>query len=294
MADRKRTEPSWDDLRTLLALGRHGSLSAAARSLDVSHATIARRIQSLERAVGGKLVERRADGYILTAAGAEAVSVAGEMDLATRTLARDHQTSSPRGLVRVNAPSGLVHGFLTARLVEAVRRYPRLDLELTADLRAISLERHEADIAIRLCRPQDGDIIARPLATIGYGLYATPDLCERVAANEKPAFIGFDEAAGHVPEAEWLTRTFPRARIVFRASNQFAQSIAARSGAGIALLPHYIGRPDAQLRECDLGVSAPTRDAYILTRRRDRKNETVRLIANDVAEIFTAERHLLR
>jgi len=69
----------WEDMRVFLALGRHGSLSAAARALSVNHATIARRIQSLEDRLGDKLVDRRPDGYALTPAGRLALAAASEM-----------------------------------------------------------------------------------------------------------------------------------------------------------------------------------------------------------------------
>ncbi|MBI0539672.1 LysR family transcriptional regulator, partial [Roseomonas sp. KE2513] len=66
MADQKRTDLDWQDVRNFVALARHGSLSAAARMLSVNHATIARRLHSLEESLGEKLVERRSDGYVLT------------------------------------------------------------------------------------------------------------------------------------------------------------------------------------------------------------------------------------
>jgi hypothetical protein len=94
--------------------------------------------------------------------------------------------------------------------------YPGLDIDLATDVRSISLERHEADIAVRLGRPDDGDVIAKPVTTIAYGFYATAEMCARLAAGEEPAFIGFDEADAHLPEAVWLSRHFPRARRPFR------------------------------------------------------------------------------
>jgi molybdate transport repressor ModE-like protein len=78
--DEKRTEVDWQDLRIFLALGRHGSLSAAARALGVNHATIARRLHSLEDSLGEKLVESRPEGFALTLAGTHALAVAGDMD----------------------------------------------------------------------------------------------------------------------------------------------------------------------------------------------------------------------
>ncbi|NIF66880.1 LysR family transcriptional regulator, partial [Burkholderia sp. Cy-647] len=88
MADQIRTTPDWEDIRVFVALARHGSLSAAARALSVSHATISRRIQSLEQALGERLVERRPDGYVLTPAGTRTLGSASEMEAAAAQLGR--------------------------------------------------------------------------------------------------------------------------------------------------------------------------------------------------------------
>jgi DNA-binding transcriptional LysR family regulator len=292
VADRKRTEADWQDLRVFLALGRGGSLSAAARALGVNHATIARRIQSLEASLGAKLVERRPDGYRLTPAGNEALAAASDMEAASLTLGRLGDDDAPRGLVRINAPPALAEGFLIARMAALAQVYPGLDIDLATDLRSVSLERHQADIAIRLSRPDDGDVIARPLLAIGYGFYGTSEACQRVEGGGEPVFVGFNEADGFVPEAAWLARQFPRARVAFRAANQLAQAIAARAGAGLALLPHYIGRSDDALRPCDLAAAHPPRDAFLITRRRDRGDRPVRVVAEHVAKVFLEARAL--
>lgn len=292
MADRKRTELDWEDLRVFLALARHGSLSAAARALGVNHATIARRIQSLESDVSDKLVERRPDGYVLTPAGTQVMTLVSDMEAAVQTIGRSGANSTPGGLVRVNASPALAHGFLAPRLAGIFALYPALDIDLATDIRAVSLERYEADIAIRLSRPTDGDVIARPLVTLGYGFYGTAAACACIEDGGEPTFVGFDEADAHVPEASWLARQFPRARLVFRASNQFAQAMAARSGAGIALLPHYIGRAEAKLHACDLGTVPPNRDAWLVTRQRDRNSPAVRAVAEHIVRLFDAERPL--
>ncbi|MEJ5976284.1 LysR family transcriptional regulator [Novosphingobium sp. PS1R-30] len=292
MADRKRTDVDWQDLRVFLALGRHGSLSAAARALGVNHATIARRIRSLEQSAGAKLVERRPEGYALTSAGNQALAAAGDMEAAARAIGRSGTDDAPKGLVRVNASPALAHGFLARRLAGLTVRHAALDIDLASDIRSISLERHEADIAIRLSRPEDGDVIARPLVTLGYGFYGTPAACLAVEHGAEPVFIGFDEADGHVPEAGWLARHYPRRRVAFRASNQFAQAMAALSGAGLALLPHYIGRSEPGLRGCALDVAPPPRDAWMLIRRRDRGDLAIRTVAEGLAALFDAERAL--
>jgi DNA-binding transcriptional LysR family regulator len=292
MADKKRTEPDWQDIRVFLALGRHGSLSAAARALSLNHATIARRLHALETTLGERLVERRPDGYVLTLAGTRTVAAAADMEAAVHTLGRSGTDDAPRGMVRVNAPPALSQGFLVSRLAGLPTQYPGLDIDLAADLRVVSLERHETDIAVRLGRPRDGDVLARPLVTLGYGFYGTPKVCRRVEAGADPVFVGFDEVNSHLPEAVWLARHFPRARVAFRAGSQFAQATAAKADAGLALLPHFIGRMEKRLSPCRLTPVPPTREVWLLTRRQDRTHQPIRTVVDVLTEMFRDERAL--
>jgi DNA-binding transcriptional LysR family regulator len=292
VSDEKRTEIDWQDLRVFLALGRHGSLSAAARALGMNHATIARRLHSLEDSLGEKLVERRPEGFVLTLAGTHTLAVASDMDSASRTLGRAGPDNAPKGLVRINVPPALTHGYLIAKLSKMAAAYPGLDIELATDVRPISLERHEADIAVRVGRPDDGDVIAKPVATIAYGFDATAQMCARLAAGEEPAYIGFDEADAHVPEAVWLSQHFPRARRPLRASNQFAQGIAARSGVGVALLPLYIGRAESSLRRCDLGPVPAPREVFVVRRRQNSRTMPINVVVDHLASVFRQDRAL--
>lgn len=292
MTDKKRTELDWQDVRIFLALARCGSLSAAARMLSVNHATIARRLHSLEESLGEKLVERRPDGYVLTPAGTHVLEAASDMEQAAQVLRRGSQDGTPSGLIRISSSPGLTGGFLVSRLPVLTARYPKLDIDLAPVLRSVSLERHEADIAIRFDKPKDGDIIARPLATVGYGFYGTEEACRTAEAGSNLVLIGFNEADSYLSQSTWVTKHFPRARIAFRAKDQFLQSIAARSGVGLALIPHYIGRADPMLRICDLSAVPPSREVYLLTRSRDRKDASIRMVADAVAEMFEQEREL--
>lgn len=292
MLVKKRTEPDWQDIRVFLALGRHGSLSSAARALAVNHATIARRIQSLETTLGMKLVERRKEGYVLTAAGTRTLATASDMESAVQMLGRDGAAEVPRGLVRVNAPPALSQGFLLKRLADLPRQHPGLDIELATDLRKVSLERHETDIAVRMLRPSDGDVIAKRLVAVAYGFYGTAALCKQVEAGAPPVFIGFDEASAHMPEAAWLAQQFPRARVSFRANNHVAQATAARAQAGIALLPHYLGRVERGLRLCKLSPVPPEREIWLVTRRQGRSDLPIRTVVEHLKTIFAEQRSL--
>ncbi|MCA1398501.1 LysR family transcriptional regulator [Bradyrhizobium sp. BRP56] len=289
MADQNRTAIDWEDVRLFAALARHGSLSGAARALSVNHATVARRVKSLETTIGERLVERRPDGYVLTRRGARMLDAANDMEAAAARLGHRGTSGAPTGLVRINAPPSLSQNFLVHRLARLSRQQPGLDIDLATDFRTVSLERREADIALRFGRPEDGDVIARRLVSMGFGFYATADCRRRIDAGDEPVFVGFDEANAHLPEALWLFRKFPHARMSFRTSNQAAQAAAAQAGAGIALLPHFIGRAKRKLCACKLAHAPPPRELWLITRRRDRNDPLVGTVARHLADIFANE-----
>lgn len=289
MTVKKRTDLDWRDMRIFLALGRYGSLSATARALRVNHATVARRVHSLELSVGQKLVERRPDGYVLTPAGERALRVAAEMESAAQSLKHaglNDADGSLGGLVRINAPPGLSQGFILARLTELTNSYPGLDIDLATNLRSVSLDRHEADIAVRVGDLVDADLIARPLGRMAFGFYGSSAQCEKVELGEPPVFVSFNEESADMPGTSWLVQQFPHARISLRAENHILQAIAARDGAGLALLPHYLGRTLPGLNLCALGPVPPPRDMWLLTRRQDRNVPRLRAVMEHLIDAF--------
>lgn len=294
MGDRKRTEIDWQDVRIFLALGRYRSLSAAARALQVNHATVARRIQSLEDSLGEKLVERRPDGYVLTAAGEVALHAASGMEAAAQRLKPSERSDDEavRGLVRVNASPALAHAFLSAQLARIMSVHPGVDIDLATDLRSVSLDRRKADIAVRIGKPTDGDLIAKGVGRLGFGFYGTSKRCAQVEKGQPPVLIDFDEQNADMPESGWLAQRFPRARVAFRAENQLLQAAAAREGAGIALLPHYIGRRMPGLRLCTSMTPPPEREIFLLIRGADRNVPAIRAVMRHLADAFKAHRDL--
>lgn len=292
MADKKLTTLDWEDVRIFVSLARYGSLSAAARALSLTHATISRRIQSLEHTLKEKLVERRPDGYVLTPAGTHVLSSANEMEVAAARLIRGGSDDKPKGLVRVNSSPSLTQSFLVPRLAKLAVEHPLLDINITTDLRNVSLERHETDIALRLGKPLDGDVLAKKVASIGFGFYATKEWCQRIKKGTAPEFCCFDELNAHLPEAEWLLQHFPRTRLAFRANNQIAQAAGAEQGAGIAMLPHFIGRTSKLLHHCPLEHMPPSRGVWLLTRPQDRRDLSIRTVVEFLTETFSTERAL--
>src|SRR5690242_6236381 len=170
MTDKKRSAREqavdWEDIRFFTALARHGTLAATARSLKVTHATVARRLANFEAALGRPLFTRGAGGFALNAAGAAALAEAAQMEMAACALAdRREVAGTISGSVRVTLARVLADGFLAERLSPLQARHPELDIELVATSRNLSLALREAEIALRLARPVSGELLAPRVMT---------------------------------------------------------------------------------------------------------------------------------
>ena len=285
MTDKKRTALDWEDVRYFVALARYGTLSATARELRVNHATVARRVTSLETQLGRPLFDRRADGYALTAEGKAVLDEARSMDEAALSVLRRLEAGTElSGLVRLSVGRVLAERFLIDRLRTFHKRYPAIDLEVIGGSRVVSLARREADVALRYGSPKDSELV---------GFYASPDYRDRLKAGDAPTFIGYDEESDFIAEAAWLTRRFGERRFSFRTNSQTTQAAAARAGYGVALLPRYVAADEQGLVQVSLGERLPERDVWLLIRRDLTKVPRVRAVTDYLIDLFRRERKLL-
>lgn len=121
---------------------------------------------------------------------------------------------------------------------------------------------------------------------MAFGFYGTSEVCETAEAGAHPAFVSFNEENSNMPESTWLSQQFPHARVALRAENHMLLAIAARSGASLALLPHYIGRRVPGLRLCTLGPLPPPREIWLLIRRQYRESKSVRAMMQHLVDAF--------
>ncbi|WP_341704248.1 LysR family transcriptional regulator [Ferrovibrio sp.] len=276
MNDRKRTDAlDWNDLRYVLELSRRGSLSAAARSLKVNHATVARRIAALETALGVILFDRHARGYRATAAAQPVIAAAEQVEAPLLRLGRQagaRQAEQVEGLVRITATEGVASYSIAPHLPALLQRWPLLQIEIVVEHRSLSLARREADIAFRWARPQSGDLYASRLGTVPHRLYRGALLAEQNAV------AAFDDSLADLPETQWLGRQ-PALRPVLRSNSMQPLLAAARAGACAVLLPDYIGRGFPELVP-DPGKAVVSRDLWLVVHRDLRRAPRVRVVAD--------------
>lgn len=240
MIGKEFTQIDWDDLRHFLALAQAGTFLGAARQIGVEHATISRRIAALEKDLGRKLVDRRGRRIVLTDDGEQvarhAALVAQQMAVIEQ-LGRASATEM-RGHVRISAPPAL-SSVLLAKPVAAIRReHPGIEITLVGEKRLASLNRREADIAVRMSRPEDGDYAIAKIGEMAFHLYASKAYLETVAEAQW-TFIGYDEGMNASPQQLRLFELAACRPIAIRSSVLEFQAAAARLGGGVVLLPDF-------------------------------------------------------
>ncbi|MFT3698564.1 MAG: LysR family transcriptional regulator [Kofleriaceae bacterium] len=231
----------WQDLRHFAAFVKAKSLSGAAKELAVDHVTVARRLAALERAVGLRLVDRRERVPVLTEDGARlAVAVAAMergADAVTRAAAR--VSDAVEGIVTITAPPTMMNALIAPRAGELRAAYPGLTLHLVGEKRVVSLSRREADLALRLVKPVEPELVVKKLGAFAFRLYGHRRYLDRTKPRDH-VFITFDASGSSLPQHAWLERHAGDRAIVLRTNDLESQLAAARAGLGLVVLPAYV------------------------------------------------------
>ena len=276
---------SWDQLQVFLAAARTGTLSAGARDLDSSPATVLRRLRVLERKLQVELFVRSSRGYALTQAGSELLAhvqaIEEEVLAAERRLGgRDQRLS---GSIRVATLDDLVQTVLGPVLAGFVQRHPAVELNLQIDSEFTNLTRRSADVAIRAGgQPKSPDVIARRVCDIGVALYASREYLRRQPLRPGlqqlagHRIVRGDEARAHLPMEEVIEQYAGGATVAFRSNSMLARCSAVRDGIGVGFLPCFVA--DAERNLIRLGDVIPEASAtlWILVHADLRRNARVR------------------
>ena len=247
-----RRPPSADDLIVLLAVAREGRYTGAAERLGLNHTTIARRIESLEQSLGGRVLARGAAGWVLTPLGEHALAAAEDVERAMRRLSPD-DAPALAGVVRLSATDGF-SGFIAAPAMAALReRHPDVSLEIVAATRRAAQQRVGVDLEVVVGRPHVQRAEAIHLGDYVLGLYASRAYLDR---HGEPA--SFDELAGaplvYFIESMLQVDALDEARRSTRgmvdavsSTNVYVHVDATRAGAGYGLLPAFLADPHDDL-----------------------------------------------
>jgi len=239
---------NWDDLKYLLAVARTGSVSRAARTLAVDHATVIRRLEGLERALGAKLFQRNARGYSLTVTGerllVSAQTMEGEAARASTELRNGQARVS--GTLKISALEGIGNFFLARHLAAFGAAHPDLSIEFITLQQLVALSRREADIAITLQPPSQGQFHIARLTDYTLEVYGSRDYLARapeVVTKEdfaQHSFTGYIDDLIFVRDLNYLDEIGIRVKPRLQSSSIHIQLEVTREGYGLCVLPRFI------------------------------------------------------
>ncbi|MBT5241105.1 MAG: LysR family transcriptional regulator [Rhodospirillaceae bacterium] len=288
----------WSVVRDFLAVVETGSLSAAARKLKVSQPTLSRRIADLEEKLGATLFLRTPKGLLMTETGEGILADAREMETSALAIERraDAGRDALEGLVRVSCTEGLGTKWLPQHLRSFHETYPRLQVEILVDNRALNLVRREADIALRLFRPEQPDLIARKLGGLAMGMYGSKDYLAEYGVPDKvsdlkPHFhVGFDESLQGRSEIQVLETMFEAERIIHRSNSFVGQYEAARAGIGLAMIDCFLGDADPNLERILPDKLFHTVEVWLVTHAEVSRSARIRVLFDHIAACFEADK----
>jgi DNA-binding transcriptional LysR family regulator len=256
---------------------------------------VGRRLASLEERVEARLFDRMPEGYVLTPTGRDLLERAERMEAEALGIAREIKGRDQRavGSVRLSATEMLATRFIAPHLPRFRQRYPELSLEIECTNRVVSLSRREADVALRLARPREDDVVSKRLASVPVALYAAHRYLERCGApaDAERSLRGhsvmlFVDARAFAVENDWLGERLDGAQVVLRSDSVSSVYAATIAGLGIALLPRAVADLDGRLVRLDTETAPEPRIIWQAVHRDLQKSARVRAVLAFVAEVL--------
>ncbi len=294
----------WDKLRIFHDVAEAGSFTHAGETLNLSQSAVSRQVGALEENLGVMLFHRHARGLILTEQGETLYRTAHDVSarLAMTEAMITDAAEKPRGELKVTTTVGFGSTWLTPRIREFTEHYPDVTLHLILDDRELDLGMREADIAIRMHEPVQGDLVKRKLVKVHRHIYASPDYLSRNGtpttiedlADHKLIVYG-EEAPTVIADVNWLLTlgdkgSRKRLRPTLKVNNIYSTLLAVESGVGIAGLPDYIVQGHSRVTRIIPEVEGPAFDTFFVYPEELRHSKRVAIFRDFLVRKVRGER----
>jgi DNA-binding transcriptional LysR family regulator len=267
----------WDKLRIFHTAAESGSFTHAAEKLGMSQSAVSRQISALEEDLGLKLFIRHARGLVLTEVGEQLFRTAHRMHWELQQVETQMSESQevPTGPLVVTTTVGIGSTWLSSRIYEFLELFPEIQIEIKLNDAELDLAMREADVAIRLHRPNQSEMIQRKLFTVHNHFYASHNYLaghgepQTVEQLDQHRVITFGEPVpSYLGDINYLDRlgrpdSGPR-RPALKVNAIYGMMQACRAGIGIAMLPDYVTETETTLKRILVGIELPAYEAYFV------------------------------
>jgi len=278
----------WDGLRYFLAAADSGSLTAAARLLNSNQPTVGRHIDAIESELGIKLFQRSVKGLILTEEGKYIYEQSIKIQNSIVKIKRYVQSGNEKakGTVKLSVPEGLGQEILIPALGEFYKKYPYINLVLNVSSNASNLTRGEADIAVRLFRPDEADLVIKHLGEMKMSLFASTNYIDKYSLPDKLEslnthnVITYGEELSSLPENIWLLEHTIKSSHIFSSDSTAARLKATLTGIGISIQPEALAKLNTDLLQVLNEVNIPSHNVWLVYHKDLRHSERIRTVLN--------------
>lgn len=290
----------WTLMRSFLAVLDAGSLLGAARRLQQSQPTLGRHIQVLEAQLGTALFERTGRGLTPTIAAREIADHARAMQDAANALQRELSRSSGvlTGTVRLTASQTVATYLLPPLIAKLRKETPEIQIELVASDEVKNLLRREADIALRMVRPEQDSLIARKVASLAIGTYASKKYLKAYGVPTDAIdllnhqLIGYDQVMTILKGFRAFEVSVSRENFAFRTDDNIVQWQAVRAGLGIGFVASYLAKTDRSVKRVLPDLQTPDLPIWLTTHREIHGNPRIRRVYDFLATELAADASL--
>lgn len=258
-----------NDLIYVAAVAETGTLSGAARKIQVNHATVFRRIAQLEKDIGVRLFERTTGRYVATSAGEELASAGAEMELtAERSLIKvAGRDLRPSGMVRITTTDSVALKLLNPIIKKCRARYPEITLQIGIDNKMADLARRDADIAVRPTLKPPDYLVGRSVGSLAFSIYGSIDYLNLAGVKPLAAhtWIALDDTQERHRSLVWLQKITPIEQVAYRMHGFSSVASACEDGLGLAVLPCFLGDSAPSLQRLQKPTLELASELWVLT-----------------------------
>ncbi len=277
---------NWDHLRFFLALAEHGTLSAAARVLDVSHSTVLRRIRQIESEINTQLFEHTHSGYHLTQAGQTLFIEAKKMQGTMSALSREISgvPDQMNGEVIITTTDTIARHILPKLMRKLTGAFPEIRFSVYMANRLSDMDNRNVDIAIRTCKEPPDELLGRKVGEIAFAAVASETYVKEHTLSGFPKSLAehkvimLDESYSAAPFYQWLNSKIDHTTNITTVNNFLCAAALAREGMGITVVPAYLQRKEKELVELALHEEISKNDLWVLSHAESRNTKRVRTV----------------
>lgn len=289
------TEPDWSLWRSFGAVVEHGSLSAAARALGLSQPTLGRHVEALEQALGVGLFERTLAGLKPTDTALKLYEPVqhAQAALAEAGLMAEGASAAPAGSIRITSSTVMCHYVLPPLLYDIRLEFPQVAIELVPSDSVENLLLREADIAVRMFRPTQLELIAKhvgdiPIVCCAHERYVerrgTPDGPEALSQHD---LVGFDRSDLFINAARRMGFALSRSDFVVRTDSQTNNWELIKAGLGVGFAQSVLVDATPGMMRLLPGFTPPPLEVWLTTHRELFTNRRIRAIYDRLSEGLT-------